>query len=108
MSALAQPSLPTPLSVRTHQNFRKIRKFLRQKVRTFASEDPPVCKMSALDKPLPTADVFYGRPLSQIQYEALMVDNTNDQKQFLNLLLLLLSSFVALYNNFSFVASGLK
>jgi len=32
---------PTPLSVRTHHKFRKIRVFLHQKVRTSASEEPP-------------------------------------------------------------------
>jgi len=46
MSILAQP----PLSVRTKHKFRKIRSFLRQKVRTFASEETP---LSALDKPPP-------------------------------------------------------
>jgi len=54
-SALAQPSLPPSLSVRTHHKFYKIRSFLHQKVLTFASEDPSpvVRKMSALDKPPP-------------------------------------------------------
>jgi len=48
MSAQAQP----PLSVRTHDKFRKIR-CLR--------------KLSTLDKPPLTADVFYGRPLKETE-----------------------------------------
>jgi len=44
----------TPLSVRTHHKFRKIRCFLHQKLRTSTSEDPPtflVRGIYALDKP---------------------------------------------------------
>jgi len=43
----------TPLSVWTHHRFRKIRRFLHQKVRTSSSEEPPR-KISSLDYPLPS------------------------------------------------------
>jgi len=53
-------------SVRTHHKFRKIRSFLHQKVRTSASEEPPLVRKcphwtnfhSSL-----TVDVFNGQPL---------------------------------------------
>jgi len=56
MSALAQRPFPLePLSVGHTINFEKIRRFLRQNVRTSASEELPfVRKMSALDKPPPS------------------------------------------------------
>jgi len=53
------PTLPF-LSVQTLYKFRKVRSFLHHKVRTSASEEPLVRKMSALDNPL----TAYGQPLN--------------------------------------------
>jgi len=57
LSALDNP--PLPLYVRTHHKFRR---FLRQKVRTFASEGIPFCPHWTTPLSL-TADVFHERSL---------------------------------------------
>jgi len=66
MSALVQPPCPCGHVYK----FRKIRSFVHQNLRTFATENPLllVRKVSALDKPPSplSADVFYGRPLNKL------------------------------------------
>jgi len=65
MSALARPLL----SVRIHHKFqKKIGVFLRQKVRTSASEEPPCPKNVCTGQTPLTADVFYGRPLALYRF----------------------------------------
>jgi len=57
-------STPSYLSVRTSHKFRKIRSFLHQKVRTFASEETLLsAKCPHWASPLLFANVFYGQPL---------------------------------------------
>jgi len=57
MSALSPP--PPLLSMRTQHKFRKVRCFLHQKVRTSASEGPPLVRTG---KP-PGCGRLYGQPL---------------------------------------------
>jgi len=69
----------TPLVVRTHHKFQKIRSLLHQKVRIRThlknTSSALVRKMSALDNPTPlTVDFFYGRP-NFFRFTNLQVNN---------------------------------
>jgi len=63
MSALAQPPLPSPLSVRAHHAFRKNREFFCTKTCGRPHLKKPPC-LHWTNSPL-TADVFHGWPLQE-------------------------------------------
>jgi len=57
---------PSPLSMRTHHKFRKIRRFLRQTVRRPHLKNPPCQQNARIGQPPLTADIFYGQPHNMI------------------------------------------